>query len=329
MTGGPAKTARCVSALFVMLAMGAVILAPPTSIAQEAAIVSLQDIFHPVYARNGMVATQEARATRVGVEILEKGGNAVDAAVAVGFALAVTLPRAGNLGGGGFMLIHSAKSGETVSLDYREMAPAAAQKDMYLNATGEVDSDKSRFSHHSVGVPGTVAGLTKALADHGSLSLADVMAPAIALAEEGIVVTDDMAASLKARRKRFEPWPESMRVFFKADGSAYEAGERLVQSDLAWSLRQIAENGASAFYEGEIARKIADAMSAHGGPITLDDLAAYAPAFDSRCAAPTGGSKSPPCRRPVPAVFISSRSSTSWKAFPSVTSGTTAPKPSI
>ena len=132
---------------------------PGTAIAQERAILSGKDIFHPVFARNGMVASQEATATRVGVEILKAGGNAVDAAAAVGFALAVTLPRAGNLGGGGFMLIHSAESGDTVALDYREMAPAAARRDMYLDDAGDVDAERARFSHLSVGVPGTVAGL--------------------------------------------------------------------------------------------------------------------------------------------------------------------------
>ncbi|MBK8907529.1 MAG: gamma-glutamyltransferase [Rhodospirillales bacterium] len=267
------RRAAVLAALSVALSLPAAI---PAALAQEQpAIISERDIIHPVTAEHGIVATQEETATRIGIDILKAGGNAVDAGVAVGFALAVTLPRAGNLGGGGFMLIHSAETDETIALDYREMAPAAAHKDMYLDAAGEVDSQKSRYSYHAAGVPGTVAGLTKALEEHGTMSLAEVMAPAIALAENGITVSRDLAHSLTEARKRFAPWPESMKIFFKPDGSAYEAGDTLVQTDLAESLKLIAANGASAFYEGEIARKIADDMAANGGPITLEDLKAY------------------------------------------------------
>ena len=248
---------------------------PGTAAAQERAILSGKDIFHPVFARNGMVASQEATATRVGVEILKAGGNAVDAAAAVGFALAVTLPRAGNLGGGGFMLIHSAESGDTVALDYREMAPAAARRDMYLDDAGDVDAERARFSHLSVGVPGTVAGLAFAVESSGRLKLAQVIAPAIRLAEEGIVVTQALSESLESRRERLSRWPATKAVFFKPDGGAYQAGERLVQRDLAWSLRQIAEHGPDAFYQGAIAERIATEMAGHGGLITVADLAAY------------------------------------------------------
>jgi gamma-glutamyltranspeptidase/glutathione hydrolase len=143
------------------------LLVPFAAARADQAVLSAEDIFHPVHARHGMVAAQEARAARVGVEILRKGGNAVDAAVAVGFTLAVTLPRAGNLGGGGFMLVHLVDSGETVAIDYRETAPAAAQRDMYLDADGNVDKHKARFSHSSAGVPGTVAGLALALERYG------------------------------------------------------------------------------------------------------------------------------------------------------------------
>ncbi len=268
---------RCASALTSLGVLIALLAAPVVVAAQQAAIISQRDIFHPVVGSHGMVASQEERATRVGVEILESGGNAVDAAVAVGFTLAVTLPRAGNLGGGGFMIIHSADKGETIALDYREMAPAAATKDMYLNAEGNVDNKKSRFSYHSVGVPGTVAGLALAQERYGSLPLAKVLEPAIRLAEDGMVVSADLAQSLKKRRKRLEAWPETMKIFFKPDGSPYQAGERLVQKDLAGSLKQIAEHGAKAFYEGAIAENIAADMKARGGPITLDDLKAYKP----------------------------------------------------
>jgi gamma-glutamyltranspeptidase/glutathione hydrolase len=266
------RSARAIASLAVLIAFVA---APVAVSAQQTAILSQRDIFHPVVGSHGMVATQEARATRVGIDILEQGGNAVDAAVAIGFTLAVTLPRAGNLGGGGFMVIHSADKGETVALDYREMAPAAATKDMYLDAAGDVDVQKARYSYHSVGVPGTVAGLALALERYGSLPLAKVLAPAIRLAEDGIEVDADLAGSLAKARKRFARWPETMKIFFKPDGSPYQAGERLVQTDLAWSLKRIAEHGAKAFYEGAIADRIAADMTAHGGPITLDDLKAY------------------------------------------------------
>ena len=247
----------------------------PSRALADQAILSQQDIFHPVFGKSGMVATQEATATRVGLEILQRGGNAVDAAVAVGFALAVTLPRAGNLGGGGFMLIHMAESGETLALDYREMAPAAAGRDLFLDTAGEVDSQKARFSHLSVGVPGSVAGLAAAQARFGRLTLAEVMAPAIALAEEGIPVPPALAQGLKDRAERLKRWPETARVFFKPDGSPYAAGDTLVQADLAWSLKAIAKDGPAAFYGGEVGKRIVAEMAAHDGLITAADLAAY------------------------------------------------------
>lgn len=247
----------------------------PSLAAAQDAIYSEMDIMHPVYATQGMVATQEAMATAVGLEILQKGGNAIDAGVAVGFALAVTLPRAGNLGGGGFMLVHKADSNETVALDFREMAPAAATRDMYLDEQGNAVADRSRYSYQAVGVPGTVAGLALALERYGTLPLADVMAPAIRLAEDGITVSRDLAESLIALKERLEPWPASMAIFFKEGGTPYEPGDVLVQKDLAQSLQAIAEQGTKAFYEGEIAQKIADDMQEHGGLITLDDLKNY------------------------------------------------------
>ncbi len=250
---------------------------PVASTAQDEAIFSPKDIFHPVFAVNGMVATQEARATRIGVEILQDGGNAVDAAVAVGFALAVTLPRAGNLGGGGFMLIHDAASATTHALDYREMAPAAAARDMFLDGNGDVDKNKSRFTRHAAGVPGTVAGLVLALDRFGSMSLERVITPAIRLAEEGVEVSPDLAQSLEARKERLSANAAAARIFFRPDGTPYREGDRLVQSDLAWSLKQIAAAGAPAFYRGVIAERIVDDMQKNGGPITAADLAAYRP----------------------------------------------------
>ena len=249
--------------------------AAPMAVAQQSAIFSSNDRVHPVWSRSGMVATQEARATRIGVEILEQGGNAVDAAVAVGFALAVTLPRAGNLGGGGFMIIHDATLEETTALDYREKAPAAAERDMYLDSDGNPDKELSRFHGLAVGVPGTVAGLIEALETHGTMPLADVLAPAIELAENGIVVSAAMAESLKSLEDRLRKWPSSAKVFYKEDGGFYEAGEILVQADLANSLRLIAEQGDAAFYNGSIGRKIVAAVTEAGGIMSQTDLANY------------------------------------------------------
>ncbi|MDP6815172.1 MAG: gamma-glutamyltransferase [Alphaproteobacteria bacterium] len=243
--------------------------------AQQNAILSPKERHHPVFAANGMVASQEATASRIGVDILRRGGNAVDAAVAVGFALAVTLPRAGNLGGGGFMLIHQAASGETMALDYREMAPKAAKSDMYLDADGKVDRKRARFSYASAGVPGSVAGLAAALKRYGTLPLATVIEPALRLAERGFTVGHGLARALAKRRQRLGRWPSTAAIFYRPDGSAYQAGDTLVQGDLAWSLRQIAERGAKSFYQGKIARRIAADMAANGGLISLADLAAY------------------------------------------------------
>ncbi|MEE8293764.1 MAG: gamma-glutamyltransferase, partial [Kiloniellales bacterium] len=157
-----------------LLPIALLVFSPVQGAAQETAVVSPRDIFHPVFAENGMVASQEATATRIGVDILKRGGNAIDAGVAVGFALAVTLPRAGALGGGGFMMVHHAETGETVAIDYREMAPAAAHRDMYLDAAGEVDTQLARYTHHAAGVPGAVAGLVHVLDRYGTLPLAEV-----------------------------------------------------------------------------------------------------------------------------------------------------------
>lgn len=231
--------------------------------------------FHPVRGVSGMVSAQEARATRIGLDILQRGGNAVDAAVAVGFALAVTLPRAGNLGGGGFMLVHVAERDETVAIDYRELAPKAATRDMFLGTDGAVDKERERFSHKAVGVPGTVAGLTLALQRYGTMPLEDVLAPAITLAADGFLVSADMAIRLAARQDRLKRWPATARIFSRADGGMLRAGERLVQQDLARSLQLIADQGPDAFYRGDIARRIVAEMKSGDGLITMADLAGY------------------------------------------------------
>jgi len=243
--------------------------------AQSTAIYSGLDRVHPVVAENGMVAAQEKVAARVGLNILQAGGNAVDASVAVGFALAVTLPRAGNLGGGGFMIVHDAKAGSTNAIDYREMAPAAAFRDMYLDASGEPVKNRSRFHGLAIGVPGTVAGMEMALQQYGSMSLSQVIAPAIKLARDGIVVTTSLSNNLKRAEERLKRWPQTAAVFYKPDGEFYEAGEIFKQPDLAHTLELIAEFGADGFYKGEIAQKIAAAVQAAEGMITVADMGAY------------------------------------------------------
>ncbi len=239
--------------------------------------INTQDIFHPVRGTNGMVSSQEEFATEAGLEVLKEGGNAIDAAVTVGFTLAVTLPRAGNLGGGGFMLVHLAKTQETIAIDYREKAPLAATRDMFLDENGQVVSQKSQYSHLAVGVPGTVAGMTMALEKYGTISLARALQPAIELAETGFPVDEDLHHTLIAAKGKMQVSPASMDVFFKEDGIPYEIGEILIQEDLANSLKLIAQEGANAFYQGEIATALVADMEVNGGLITKEDLAAYQP----------------------------------------------------
>ena len=231
----------------------------------------------PVLGKTGMVVAQEGKAARIGLDMLKRGGNAIDAAVATGFALAVTLPRAGNLGGGGFMLVHLAKEARTIALDYREIAPASTTPDIFLDGKGDADPRKSRESGLAVGVPGTVAGLTLAHARWGSgkLTLADLIAPAIALAREGVLVDDDLADSLPRAASRLGRYPASRAIFLNPDGSAPARGAKLMQPDLANTLAAIAKGGAAAFYDGAVADKIVAAVQAEGGRMTRDDLRAY------------------------------------------------------
>jgi gamma-glutamyltranspeptidase/glutathione hydrolase len=229
-----------------------------------------------VLARHGVAASDEPQATRIGVEILRRGGNAVDAAVAMGFALAVTLPEAGNLGGGGFMLVHLAKQKRTIAIDYREAAPAAATAEMFLDR-GEPDPQKSRFGGLAVGVPGTVAGLALAHAKYGSgkFTLSRLIAPATRLARDGIEVDEELAESLQRLQARLARWPSAARIFLKPGGAPLGSGDRLVQRDLASTLEEIARGGPRAFYEGPIADKIAASVRAAGGNMTREDLASY------------------------------------------------------
>ena len=266
----------CVTAFMALsVAVTAVSVDAQAETLQAAPINEYNAINHPVVGRNGMVASQNADATTVGVEILRQGGNAIDAAVAVGLALAVTLPRAGNLGGGGFMLVHLAEDDRTVAIDFRETAPSLAHRDMYFGAEGQVDEAEYRFSHKSSGIPGTVAGLDHILREYGTMSWADVVEPALRLARDGIVVTDDLASNLRASKARLTQNPASAAAFYKADGSEYEVGEVLRQPDLAWSLEQLRDGGADAFYRGAIADRIISDMEAHNGIITREDLAGY------------------------------------------------------
>jgi gamma-glutamyltranspeptidase/glutathione hydrolase len=233
----------------------------------------------PAAARHGMVAAQEKRAARVGAEILTRGGNAVDAAVAVGFALAVTHPQAGNLGGGGFMLIHRAERHDAIAIDYRETAPQAVTRETFLDDRGEADPKKSRDSALAVGVPGTVAGLALAHERYGSgkFTLAELIAPALAAARNGIEVEDDLADSLPRARARLARWPSSAKIFLNTDGGTLMPGQEFVQADLAASLAGIAREGPRAFYQGSVGEKIVASVRAAGGVMTLDDLKRYRP----------------------------------------------------
>ncbi|GAK55671.1 gamma-glutamyltranspeptidase [Candidatus Vecturithrix granuli] len=234
---------------------------------------------YPVEGKNGMVVTGQELATRAGLEVLQKGGNAIDAGVTVGFVMAVTLPRAGNIGGGGFMIVHSAKTGETVAIDYREKAPAKAYRDMFLDKDGNADAQLSRYTHLSAGVPGVIAGFAYALEKYGTISLAEALAPAIKYAEEGFVLNENLVKDFHAAEKNLRAFPATEKIFFKADGSFYEPGDLFVQPELAKTLKLIAQEGPKAFYEGAIAELIVKQMEAHGGLMTKEDLANYQPAI--------------------------------------------------
>ncbi len=274
-------------ALVASIVLGACI-APPTAdeiprttdgTAEDAAqpVIRYRALQHPVYSATGMVAAQNASSAVVGADILAAGGNAVDAAVAVGFSLAVTLPRAGNLGGGGFMLVYDRERDTTLAFDYREMAPPRATRDMFLDEQGSVHPTRSKFSHLAAGTPGTVAGLHLAHAEFGRLPWRRVLAPAIEQARNGIVVSHDLAHSLARRRDRMCAHDAACNYFYKPNGLPYTAGERLVQVDLAATLEAIADDGPEAFYEGAIAELIAAEMRAGGGLVDEAALAAYRP----------------------------------------------------
>ena len=266
----------------------ALLLVPSLAIAQEEEpqarspsggdIVAYDQIHKPIVGRGGMVVSQNKLAAAVGADILRKGGNAVDAAVAVGFALAVTLPRAGNVGGGGYMLVHMAakdgKPAQDIAIDYYGQASRHTTDDLLLGADGKVDTKKV-MSMKGVAIPGTVAGLWEAHRRFGSLPWGTLIAPAIAMAEQGVALSDDEAQAQSAQRKLMADDPAAMAMFFKPDGAAYAAGETFRQPDLAATLKTIAAKGRDGFYTGPLAARIAAGIRAGGGVIDAADLSGY------------------------------------------------------
>ncbi|TNE63867.1 MAG: gamma-glutamyltransferase [Alphaproteobacteria bacterium] len=247
----------------------------PALAQDNAPIITYETQFHSTLARNGMVVSREYYASEAGLEILKAGGNAVDAAVATGFALAVTLPQAGNIGGGGFMMIYLKDEDKVIALDYREIAPKAAFRDMYLDGAGNVDKESVRFSLKGTGVPGTVMGLTQALSKYGTMPLDQVMAPAIRLAEQGFAMTWGFNDTLTEYKARLQADPAARKFFYKADGSVYQEGELFQQPVLARTLKEIAARGADGFYKGWVADALVDTMEKGGGLITHEDLEGY------------------------------------------------------
>jgi gamma-glutamyltranspeptidase/glutathione hydrolase len=235
------------------------------------------DSVRSVPAEHGMVVAQEKLGARIGADILRRGGNAVDAAVATGFAMAVTYPPAGNIGGGGFMVIHMRARSEDVAIDYRETAAGATTPKIFLGSDGRPDAAKSRDSALGIGVPGTVAGLALALEKYGSgkFTLAELLQPAIELARDGFVVTDNFADSLPQWHKRIVRWPSSAKLFSRSDGTPLQDGDRFVQPDLAATLQTIATQGPRGFYQGPVAEKLVKAVDDAGGIMTMEDLKSY------------------------------------------------------
>jgi gamma-glutamyltranspeptidase / glutathione hydrolase len=267
--------------LFVLCAVLAVSIFPSSAAPQDAhEFRDHPDIpkewpSQPVRSAHGMVATDEPLASQAGIEILKRGGNAIDAAVATAFALAVAEPAAGNIGGGGFMLVRLA-DGKSIFFDYREMAPGKATRGMYIKPDGTLDKDASVIGYRSVAVPGTVAGLALALKTHGTMKLADVLQPAIRYAEQGIPVTEKLAREFQEERPDLQRFSMSRHIFLN-DGQLFRVGETLRQPQLAATLKRIAKNGPDEFYQGETAQILAQDMASFGGLITLDDLAHYQP----------------------------------------------------
>jgi gamma-glutamyltranspeptidase/glutathione hydrolase len=253
----------------------AVLCCAPVASAQQS-LLEYPSIHSPRVGLDGMVVSQNEVASAIGAKVLANGGNAIDAAVAVGFALAVTLPRAGNIGGDGFMTVYFAGEKKVRVIDFRSVAPNAATLDMFVDDQGEERAEAS-VGYRAAAVPGTVAGLWMAHQRYGRSSWNTLVAPAVSLARDGLVLSADEAFVFTWGRKRLQASESAQSTFFKADGAAYKAGERLVQPQLAWTLEQIAQGGSDAFYRGEVATRIEADMRANGGLITRADLAAYRP----------------------------------------------------
>lgn len=252
--------------------------APPPRTGTGGDIVAYDQIHKPVIGRGGMVVSQNVIASKVGAEILRKGGNAVDAAVAMGFALAVTLPRAGNIGGGGYMLVHMAakdgKPAQDIAIDYYGQASRHTKPDLLLGANGRFDPAKG-YSMKGVAIPGTVAGLWEAHKRFGSMPWGTLIAPAIAMAEQGVILSDDEAKANADQKDAMADDPAALAMFFKPDGSAYAPGELWKQPDLAATLKVIAAKGRDGFYTGPLAQRLAAGIKAGGGVIDARDLASY------------------------------------------------------
>lgn len=273
----PRKPKRLIVYLLLIALLNPASLLAKTQASPNLSIIRYNSIHHPirVQADNGMVVSQRALASQIGYKILSQGGNAVDAAVAVGFALSVLLPRAGNIGGGGFMLVYVAEQDKTIAIDYREKAPVAAHRALYLDADGQIENDRYKKGIQSVAVPGTVAGLDHALKHYGTFSLAQVMQPAIDLAEQGFVMDYDTASAIAIKGSLLNQHASARKLFFNSKNQTVQAGELFRQEDLAKSLKLIAEQGANAFYKGGIADLIVAQMEREGGLITHQDLADY------------------------------------------------------
>ncbi len=272
------------TALRYLLAFSIAAGTPLAVFAQEAAeapvgtggdLVGYGSIHHPTIGRDGMVVSQNKIAARIGADILRKGGNAVDATVAVAIAETLTLPRAGNIGGGGYMLVYNAKDKSTTAIEYYGQAPLGVTPDFLLGADGKVDRAKVR-SFKGVTVPGTVAGLYEAHKRFGKMPWAKLIQPTIDMATKGIVMSDDEARALAGRKADMSSDPNgALKLYFKKDGSAYKPGDIFKNPDLAWSLKQIQARGADGFYKGPVAQKLVAAMQANGGIISMEDLASY------------------------------------------------------
>ena len=284
---GSAKLPTAVFLCAFLAACGDSEQAPETTLAETLSAASAQEFEvdlistsfstggrTPLRAKNGIVTSASMLASTVGVQTLKQGGNAVDAAVATAFALAVTWPSAGNIGGGGFM-VYAGDDGDATTFDFREKAPLAATQEMYLGLDGRVVDNSNHIGALAVGVPGTVAGLWEAHQKLGSLPWEDLVAPSVKLAREGIPITYSLHSGFSRSKPRFSAYPSTMAKFFKADESLYELGENWVQADLAHTLELIQNEGRDGFYKGENAQRLASFMSANGGIITEEDLAIY------------------------------------------------------